>query len=73
VISAFRREFLQPKGISDVFHKQLVRAVESRHSGDYRSGPQVTEEEARERIEWAEKFLKLGEEHLGSVVDDPES
>jgi uncharacterized protein (UPF0332 family) len=50
------------------FHRFLVEAQELRHSGDYGELHSVSDDEAREQIARAERFLALTERFLGPLV-----
>ncbi len=67
VIAAFGRHFARTGKVPIEFHQYLLKAQESRQSGDYGPPHAVTLEEAREQIARAERFLVLAEHLIGPV------
>ncbi len=64
VISAFGRYFAQPKRVFVESHRWLIEAQELRLTGDYGEPFAVTQEQAEQQIERAQKFLELGETNI---------
>ncbi|MGH8057538.1 MAG: HEPN domain-containing protein [Candidatus Entotheonellia bacterium] len=61
VIAAFGREFARLGRVRIEFHQYLLKAQETRQSGDYGPPHAVTLEEAAEQIANAERFFELAE------------
>lgn len=64
VHAAFGERFAKTGVIPAKLHRYLIRAMETRHLGDYSTTP-VTSEEAAEQIARAEEFLRIVSQHLG--------
>lgn len=65
VISEFGRRFAATELVPREFHRQLIRAQELRHDGDYAAEPSVTREEAEEIVSWAKEMLAWTEANIG--------
>jgi uncharacterized protein (UPF0332 family) len=70
VIAAFGREFAQTNPALEDFHRYLIDGQDSRNIGDYDIGPGISEGEAVEQIQRAEKFVDLAKSRLGTLPDD---
>lgn len=64
LIRTIGKEFVKPNRIQKSLGKALSMAEEDRESADYGVDVDFTEEEAKERIEDAEKFLEKSKELL---------
>ncbi len=67
VHSAFGKHLVKTGEIPDQFHRYLIRGMEVRHSGDYGTEAQVSEEECAEQITRAREFLDLGRDVIGPI------
>ena len=65
VISAFGKEFSKTGEIDPKFHRYLIDAQDARNLGDYGAGIRISEDRAKEVIEWAKEFLKVIDQQLG--------
>jgi len=65
VIAAFGKEFAKTGRVPPEFHRYLIEGEDSRKVGDYDIHPGMTGDEAREQIDRAHEFLKMGERMLG--------
>ncbi len=70
VIAAFGRQFAQESPALEDFRRYLIDGQDSRNTADYDIGPGITEGEAAEQIERAEKFVDLAKSRLGTPPDD---
>jgi uncharacterized protein (UPF0332 family) len=61
IIAAFGKEFAKTGKIDPKFHRYLIDGQDLRNQGDYGIGIGVSQEQAAELIEWANKFLTLAE------------
>ena len=71
VIAAFGRQFAQTNPALEDFHRYLIDGQDSRNIGDYDIGPGISESEAAEQIERAEKFVDLAKSKLVFREDQP--
>jgi uncharacterized protein (UPF0332 family) len=67
VISAFGREFAKTGIVPAEYHQKFTMAYELRNASDYARSAKATEAQARETIEWANRFVILGEKLIGNV------
>jgi len=67
VIAAFGQHFANTGRVPKEFHRYLIDGERKRLTGDYDIGPGLTEQEAQEQIDQAEKFLDLAKASLGSL------
>jgi uncharacterized protein (UPF0332 family) len=72
VISAFGREFAKTGIVPYEYHQKFKSAYELRNASDYARAAKATEEQARDTILWAEKFIALADELVGPVNPDSE-
>ena len=61
VVSAFGKYFVQTKRVFVDSHRWLIEAQELRLTGDYGESGEITQEQAEQQIERAQKFIKLGQ------------
>ena len=61
VVSAFGKYFVQTKRVFIDSHRWLIEAQELRLTGDYGESGEITQEQAEQQIERAQKFIKLGQ------------
>ena len=66
VIAAFGHQFAKTGRVPTEFHRYLIDAERKRLTGDYDIGPGLSEQEALEQIDRAEKFLDLATASLSS-------
>ena len=59
VIAAFGQRFVKPGRVPQEFHRYLIEGESSRNVGDYDIQSALSEVEAAEQMERAEKFLEL--------------
>ncbi len=67
VISQFGQRFANTGRVPVEFHRYLIAAEQVRRQADYNIDPGLTEAQAQEQIDRAEKFLELAEQLLGSL------
>lgn len=67
VISAFGREFARTNRVPVEFHRFLIDAQDLRNAGDYGQLNAVTAEQANEQITYAEQFLELAQNLIGTL------
>lgn len=67
VIGAFGREFAKPGRVPAEYHRWLIKAQELRNTGDYGGLNTVTIDQAKEQIVYAERFLALAENSIGTL------
>ncbi len=67
VLSAFGKQFVKTKKVSEEFHQYLIEGHENRNIGDYDAGPGLSKGQAEEQIAHAERFLQLAEQLLGPI------
>lgn len=67
VIAAFGQHFAKTGRVSKEFHRYLIDGERKRLTGDYDIGPGLSEREALEEIDHAQKFLDLAKASLGSL------
>jgi uncharacterized protein (UPF0332 family) len=67
VISAFGREFARTGRVPVEYHQFLIKAQELRNTGDYGGLNTVTTEQANEQIVYAQQFLELAENLIGTL------
>lgn len=67
VIAAFGQHFAKTGRVSKEFHRYLIDGERKRLTGDYDIGPGLSEREALEEIDHAQKFLDLANASLGSL------
>ena len=67
VISAFGRYFAHTDKVPVEFHRYLLDAQDIRFNGDYGRRSAVTNEQAQEQIDRAEKFLELADRIIGAI------
>lgn len=60
VIAAFGKHLVKSGKVPAEFHRFLLDAFEARHEGDYAPISSINFETAKEHVERAERFLKLG-------------
>ena len=64
VIAAFGQRFAKTDTALQDFHHYLIEGQHSRNTGDYDIGPGLSEDEAAEQIQRAEKFVALAKSRL---------
>lgn len=67
VIAAFGQHFAKTGRVPKEFHRYLIDGERKRLIGDYDIGPGLSEREALEEIDHAQKFLDLAKASLGSI------
>ena len=67
VIGAFGREFARTGRVPSEFHRFLIDARDLRNTGDYGGLNTVTIEQAKEQIVYAQQFLALAENLIGTL------
>lgn len=67
VIAAFGQHFAKTGRVPKEFHRYLIDGERKRLIGDYDIGPGLSEREALEEIDHAQKFLDLAKASLGSL------
>jgi uncharacterized protein (UPF0332 family) len=65
VIANFGKEFAKTGILNPKFHHYLTESQDRRNIGDYSVLAEVTKEEVREMLGWAEEFIKEAENYLG--------
>ncbi len=65
VISAFGREFAKTGRVPVEFHQFLIEAQELRTTGDYGQLNAVTQEQAAEQLDHADRFVALALQAIG--------
>ena len=71
VISAFGREFARTDRVPAEFHRFLIDAQDLRNAGDYGRFNAVTAQQASEQITYAQQFLELAQNLIGTLPPDP--
>jgi uncharacterized protein (UPF0332 family) len=66
VIAAFGKEFAKPNLLAPEHHRNLRDGFETRQIGDYSLDACVSEEKARNVLNWAKEFLVAAKEYLAS-------
>ncbi len=56
VIAAFGKEFAKTSLLDPKFHRYLIVAEKRRESGHYDAAREITDEQARESLQWAGEF-----------------
>jgi len=64
VIANFGKEFAKTGVFNPKFHRYLTESQDRRNIGDYSVLAEVTKEEVREMLGWAEEFIKEAENYL---------
>ncbi len=64
VIAAFGRELAKPGVIEVKLHRSLIDAQGFRNLGDYGIGPQISEAQAKDVLQWAREFVAAAEQSL---------
>jgi uncharacterized protein (UPF0332 family) len=67
VIAAYGREFAKTKLLNPEFHRLLMDAQDKRNVGDYGMIGGIEDEDAREILDWAKKFLKAAEKYFAQA------
>jgi uncharacterized protein (UPF0332 family) len=67
VIANFGREFAKPRILAPKFHNYLIDAQDRRNIGDYEIVYTVSDEQAKEMLEWAKEFIQTAETHLKGI------
>ena len=67
VIANFGKEFAKTGVLNSKFHRYLTESQDRRNIGDYSVLAEVTKEEVREMLGWAEEFIKAGENYLNQA------
>lgn len=62
VIAVFGQQFAKTGRVPAKFHRFLIEGLNTRNVADYDSQPGLSTSDAAERIDRAERFLRLGEE-----------
>lgn len=70
VIAAFGKEFAKSGRVAPEFHRFLTRAFELRRDGDYGGTNAVSEEDARQTLDHAARFLDLAGRLIGPLPDE---
>jgi len=66
VIAAFGQYLTKTGQVAEEFHRYLIEGQESRTVGDYDTGSELSEEDALEQIQRADKFLELADQMFGA-------
>ncbi len=67
VIAAYGKEFSKTGLLDPKFHHCIILAQKRREVGHYgNDNEEVTDEEARESLQWAEEFMQAVKGYLGS-------
>ena len=64
VIANFGKVFAKTGVFNPKFHRYLTESQDRRNIGDYSVLAEVTKEEVREMLGWAEEFIKEAENYL---------
>lgn len=64
VIAAFGKEFVKSGNIPEEYHRYLIDGESRRNISDYDINSGMTQLEAEEQIDRAEKFLELAEKYI---------
>ena len=64
VIANFGKEFARTRAMDPKYHNYLIESQDRRNIGDYSIVAEVTEEQTREMLGWAQEFIKAAEEYL---------
>ena len=67
VIAAFGQHFAHTGRVPTEFHRYLRDAMDARHEGDYATRTRISEQQAAEHLQRAEKFLELAERIIGPI------
>ena len=67
VIAAYGKEFAKTKLLNPEFHRLLMDAQDKRNIGDYGMIGGIEDEDAREILDWAKKFLKAAEKYFAQA------
>lgn len=67
VLANFGKEFAKTKDMDVKFHLYLIDAQDKRNIGDYSIARSVSEEEAREMLDWAKEFIEAAENYLSTM------
>jgi uncharacterized protein (UPF0332 family) len=65
VVAKFGQHFAKTNKIDPKYHRFLIDAKKKRETADYDVFSFIDEETAKERISWADEFLKRIKEELG--------
>ncbi len=66
VIAAYGKEFAKTQALDPKFHRCIIITEQRRETGHYGEESNVTDEEARESLEWAEEFVQTVKTYLGT-------
>ena len=67
VVAAYGKEFAKTGLLEPKFHRYIIDAEKRRQIGHYGDeGEEVSEEEARESLQWAEEFMQAVKNYLGA-------
>jgi len=64
VIANFGKEFARTRVLDPKYHNYLIESQDRRNIGDYSIVAEVTEEQTREMLQWANEFIEAAEEYL---------
>ncbi len=64
VIANFGKEFARTGALNSKYHNYLIESQDRRNIGDYSLVAEVTEEQTREMLKWAEEFIEAAEIYL---------
>lgn len=64
VIANFGKEFARTRAMDPKYHNYQIESQDRRNIGDYSIVAEVTEEQTREMLAWAQEFIKAAEECL---------
>lgn len=64
VIAAYGKEFARTKELDPKFHRYLIASQNTRWIGDYGMEENVSAQDTKQAIEWAEEFIDLAENYL---------
>ena len=64
VHSAFGKNFIKPGKLDQKYHRWLLEAFNKRLVSDYSFEAEITQQEAKEMIAWAEEFLQVAYQYL---------
>lgn len=68
VVAAYGKEFAKTGLLDPKFHRYVIDAQELRQTGHYgEEGEDVTEEQARDALQWAEEFTQAVKEYLSKI------
>lgn len=70
VIANFGKEFARTRLIDPKYHNYLIDAQDRRNIGDYEIVFSVTDEQAKEILQWSGEFIEAAESYLNAQSTD---